>query len=82
MSRIMMRNGANCFEAFLVAEGMEKAGAEIISIAYDGEHKQIGAMIPSSKFVIFARVPDDIQMDSVDESIDSEIDSIHKGKSP
>lgn len=75
----MVRQARDSFEAMLTTQGMEDAGAEVISIAYDGEHQQIGAMIPSSRFVVFARVPDYIQMDDVDGSIDSAIDAVHNG---
>ena len=75
----MVRHARDDFEAMLTAQGMEKAGAEVISIAYNGEHQQQGAMIPSSRFVVFARVPDYIQMDDVDGGIDSAIDAIHDG---
>ena len=74
MNNIMIREGGDSYETFLVAQGMENAGAEIISIAYNGEHTREGAMIPCSKFVIFARIPEDIKIDAVDNSIDEEID--------
>jgi len=56
-SKIMVRKARDDLEALLTVQGMEKAGAEAISVAYDGEHQQLGAMIPCSKFVVFARVP-------------------------
>ena len=76
MTKIMVRKGRDDFEALLVAQGMEAAGAEVISIAYDGEHQLVGAMIPTSKFVVWARVPDSVQIDDVDESIDAKLDSV------
>ena len=69
MAKIMVRKARDDFEAFMTAEAMETAGAAVISIAYDGEHQQQGAMIPCSKFVVFARVPDDIEINDVDKSI-------------
>lgn len=77
MSEIMVRKGRDDFETLLVASGMEKAGATVISVAYDGEHTQQGAMIPCSKYVVWARVPDGVQIDDVDKSIDKEIDGVH-----
>ncbi len=77
MTKIMVRKARDDFEALLTAQGMEKVGATVISIAYDGEHTQQGAMIPCSKFVVWARTPDGVQIDDVDESIDKEIDGVH-----
>ena len=75
-AKIMTRKGKDDFEAYLVAQGMEDAGAQVISIAYDGEHQQYGAMIPCSKFTVWARVPDGVNIDDVDTAIDAQIDSI------
>ncbi len=54
---------------------MENAGAEVISVAYNGLHTREGAMIPCSKFTIWARVPDEIALDTVDHAIDKMLDS-------
>ena len=82
MTKIMVRKARDDFEALLTAQGMEKAGATVISIAYDGEHQLDGAMIPTSKFVVWARVPDGVQIDDVDENIDTAIDSVQPELSP
>ena len=74
MSAIMVRKARYDFEALLTAQAMDGAGADIISIAYDGEHQLQGALIPTSKFVVFARVPDGVQIDYIDERIDAAID--------
>lgn len=71
----MMRQARDGFEAWQTAESMEKAGAEVISIAYDGQHQLIGALVRCAKFVVFARVPDDVKIYDVDKMIDSMIDS-------
>ena len=76
MSEIIVRRARDEFDALLTAEGMERADAEVISIAYDGEHQQPGAMVPCSKFVVFARVPDDVRIDDVDRWIDLMIDGV------
>ena len=76
MSEIIVRKARDDFDALLTAQGMERAGAEVISIAHDGEHRQWGAMVPCSKFVIFARVPDDVKIDDVDKCIDLMIDGV------
>lgn len=54
--KIICRHADNDFVALLVAQGMENASASIISIAHNGMHHPYGAMIPRSKFVVFARV--------------------------
>ena len=76
MSKFMVRRARDDFDAVLTAQGMERAGAEVISIAYDGEHQQPGAMVPCSKFVVFARVPHNVKIDEVDRCIDLMIDGV------
>jgi len=73
-NKIMVRQGKDDFEALLVACGMENAGAEVISIAYNGKHLQQGAMQHCSKFTVWARLPEGTSIDDVDKSIDAQID--------
>ncbi len=70
MSKMMVRSARDQFEALKTAEAMEAAGGAVISVTYDGEHKQHGAMIPCSKFCVFARIPDEIDINLVDQYID------------
>lgn len=69
MAKIMVRHANNDFEAMLTAQGMESAGADVFSITHNGMHQPFGAMAPSSKFVVWAKVASDEMMGAVDESI-------------
>lgn len=70
--RIMVRGAGNDFDALRVAQGMENAGATVFSITHAGMHKPFGAIDPSSKFVVWAKVESDSQIAAVDEAIDRE----------
>lgn len=69
--RIMMRNADNDFDAFRIAEAMEEAGADVFSIAYNGQHQPYGALAPSSKFIVFAKVKDDEHIRKIDKAIET-----------
>jgi hypothetical protein len=73
---IMMRNARTDWDAFLLSEATENNGGEVISIAYNGEHKLQGAMIPCSKFVVFSRVPDEAAIDRIDEAFYAALDKV------
>lgn len=65
----MVRHANNDFEAMLTAQGMESAGAEVFSVTHNGMHQPYGAMVPSSKFVVWAKVVSDEFIDVVDKAI-------------
>lgn len=71
-AKIMVRHADNDFEALRIAQGMENAGAAVFSIAHDGMHQPYGAMAPSSRFVVWAKVPSDLLIDAVDAAIKKE----------
>lgn len=52
---------------------MEDCGATVLSVAYDGEKKDEGALVPRSKFVVFATLPNDLSEEVFAERL-SEID--------
>ncbi len=72
--RIMMRDADNSFDAYRTAQGMEKAGASVFSITHNGMYQPHGALIPSSRMVVWAKVKDDAMIAAVDEAIDKEFD--------
>lgn len=37
MTEIIYRNAADCFEAYLVAQGMQTSGADVFSIVWTGK---------------------------------------------
>lgn len=65
---IMMRNAHSDFEAFLIAEAMEKSGVEVISITFD--------YVSTSKrpsFLVFARAATAENIKKADEAISAEL---------
>ena len=66
---IMVRRAKNDFDAMRMATAMEEVGAEVVSIAYVGEALHGQAMVASSQYVIFARVPSYDICDEVDKAI-------------
>lgn len=72
---LMVRHADNDFFAILTANAMEDAGAVVISIAYNGQHKPFGAMEPSSRFVVFARIRDNGHIDAIDTAISAALDN-------
>ena len=67
----MVRSAGNSFIALLTANAMESAGAEVVGVTYDGQHQLYGALVPSSRFIVFAKVMDEQQIDRVDKAIDA-----------
>ena len=73
MAKIMMRHANNDIEAMLTAQGMESAGADVFSITNDGMHQPYGARVPSSRFVVWAKVASAEMIAAVDEAISLEM---------
>jgi enoyl-[acyl-carrier-protein] reductase (NADH) len=67
---IMQRHAADDFEAFLTAQAMEEAGAEVFSITFNGMHRKQGALADTARMVVWARVTDDVQITKADEAIE------------
>lgn len=70
--KIVMRNANNDFDAYRTAQGMENAGAVVFSITHNGMHQPFGAMVPSSRMVVWAKVESDDMIDAVDKAIEAE----------
>lgn len=69
--QIMLRHAKDDFTALSVANGMEQAGAEVISITDAGGppfSKNCG------RFILWARVQDEANISEVDKCIDSIIE--------
>lgn len=71
--RIMVRHANSDFDAMITANGMEEAGASVFSITHDGMYRPFGAMAPSSRFVVWAKVNSDADIDAVDDAIRREL---------
>lgn len=70
--RIMCREANDVLDAIRTAQGMENAGATVFSITHNGMRQPHGAMIPSSKFVVWAKVESDDMIAAVDKAIEAE----------
>lgn len=67
--KIMCRPANNDFEALLTADGMEDAGLNVFSITQNGMHQPHGAMVPVSKFLVWAKAEDEEAMAAADKAI-------------
>jgi hypothetical protein len=56
-----------------MAQGMENAGAQVISVSHDGMHQPFGAMEPSSKFIVWAKYESPMTPEQIDVAIDDEL---------
>lgn len=72
--RIVCRQADNDFDAFRIAQAMESAGANVFSITYNGSHQPAGALAPSSRMVVWAKVTDDAMIVAIDKAIDKEFE--------
>lgn len=79
--KILMRNARNSFEAFLTAGAMEASGADVFSIAYNGQDQPFGALIPSSRYVVFAKYESPLSEEEFCNAVDAAIDAALDGKS-
>ena len=67
--QIICRHAEDDFYALVIAQAMENAGCTVISIAHDGMHQRQGAMIPCSKFIVFANYGASTTPDEIDDVI-------------
>lgn len=73
MQRIMARRADDEVEACRTAQGMELAGAIVFSITHNGMHQPLGALIPSSRFIVWAKVNGEDHINAVDKAISKEL---------
>lgn len=67
--KIISRHAHDSLAAFHTAQGMENAGASVFSITHDGMDQKQGALIPSSRFIVWAKYDGDVTTDAVDAAI-------------
>jgi hypothetical protein len=67
---IMQRTAPNDFIAYLTAQAMEEAGANVLSITFAGMHRQSGAMADSPKMIVWAKVTSEEQITKADKAIE------------
>jgi hypothetical protein len=70
LMKLMNRTAESDFIAMLTAQAMEDEGAQVISITYDGSDTHPNALVPHSKFIVFARARDWAHIKRIDEAID------------
>jgi hypothetical protein len=70
MAKIISRTAPNDLHAFFIAQGMEDAGAQVISISHNGQKQDYGALAPSSKFIVWARYEEPLTCDDIDDFIE------------
>ena len=73
---IMQRTAPDDFIAFLTAQAMEEAGANVFSITFAGMHRQNGAMADSPKMIVWAKVTDAEQIEKADKLIEKALDKL------
>jgi hypothetical protein len=78
MKHILIRHAEDDFHAMVIAQGMTNAGAEVISVAFNGTRKGgFNGSIDISRFIVFGRFEDPLTCDEIDAGISDE-----KGKHP
>ncbi len=55
MNHVLCRHCEDDFDALLTAQGMTNAGCEVFSISSNGQHTRMGAMIETTKFIVWGR---------------------------
>lgn len=68
--KIIQRWAEDDYIAFLIAQGMEEAGANVFSVSFRGTDKKLGALAEHAKYIVWAKIEDGSMIDAVDESID------------
>jgi hypothetical protein len=56
-------------DALNTAQGMENAGASVFSVSHDGMRQPEGALIPSSRFIVWAKYEAPLTTDEIDAAI-------------
>ena len=65
MKKIMMRDGRDDFEAFLIAQAMQGAGADVFSVTYNG-----------NRYIVFSKVRDEDHINKIDKAIIEALDKL------
>ena len=63
--KVLQRRATNDFCALLVANGMEAAGASVFDLT----------RLPDGRFIVWAKVQSDEQIDEVDDAIAQEVNA-------
>lgn len=72
--RVMVRRAHDDFYALLIANAIESVGATVFSITSNQQETYPGALLPHTTFHVWAKVPNDLAIDAVDEAIEGAID--------
>jgi hypothetical protein len=73
MIKIGQRWAEDDFTAFEIAQGIENAGGDVFSISYRGQSTYDQATAAHAQYIVWFKVPEDIDFDAIDASIDKEL---------
>ena len=68
--RIMVRHAVDDFHALKIANAMESVGATVFSITATDAKLRDGAMEPSMRYTVWAKIADYALCDAVDEQLE------------
>ncbi len=71
----MVRQARDDLEAARLMNVMEEAGAEILTLVKLDKERQLGALVPSYRYAVWARVTHTADIDAIDEAIEKVIDA-------
>jgi hypothetical protein len=75
----MVRRSFDDFEALMTAQGMENAGATVVSIVFDPTVKSITYGKRDGMWYVFSRYADPVTPDAVDVCIEAALDATAAG---
>ncbi len=73
---IMQRAASDDFIAYLTAQAMEEAGADVFSITFAGMHRKSGAMVDTPRMIVWAKVKDAKTIEKADKLIEKALDKL------
>lgn len=72
---VICRHAEDDFRALLIAQGMENAGALVFSIANNGSDQYPTALIPHTRFIVWAKYEPPLTPCEIDKFISEEEDT-------
>lgn len=72
--RIILRHANTDFDALTIAQGMENAGACVISVSQNGMTQPEDGMAPTVKFIVWAKYEDPLTTGEIDDAINREFE--------
>ena len=69
MKHILLRHAEDDFRALIIAQGMERAGAEVFSVSYNGQSEPNIMGFTHGRFIVWGRYEDPVTCDLIDSAI-------------